>query len=88
MIDTTVLYILILVQLTLTLIQVHWSARKQKIMHQLSHSFQLVWMEFDLLLRLFEMMNFILSLSDPLNIQGREPYLYDFMKKNFVEGHA
>ena len=33
-----------------------------------------------LLLRL-GMMNLILILSHPWNIQGREPYLYDFLKK-------
>ena len=27
-------------------------------------------------------MNLILILSSPFNIQGREPYLYDFLKKN------
>ena len=37
MIDTVQLYIMILVLLTLTLIQSHRSARKQKPIHQLSH---------------------------------------------------
>ena len=38
MIDTSVLYILILVQLIVTLIQGHRCARKQKLLCQLSHT--------------------------------------------------
>ena len=67
--------------MNLTLIQGHRSVRKQKLL-QLSHkSFQLIWMEFCILLRLVRMMNFLLILSQPFSFQGREPYLHDFIKK-------
>ena len=42
---------------------------------------QSIWMEYGILLRLVGVMNLKLSLSHPLNIQGREPYLCDFVKK-------
>ena len=37
-------------------------------------------MEFGMLLIFVGMMNLILLLSRPFNIQGREPYIYDFVK--------
>ena len=47
----------------------------------ISQSFQSVWMEFGLLLRLVRVMNLILLLLCSCNIQGREPYLCDFITK-------
>ena len=38
-------------------------------------------MEFGILLRLVHVMNLILILCCPFNIQGRETYLYDLVKK-------
>ena len=38
-------------------------------------------MEFGLLLRLVGVMNLILILSCPFDIEGRELYLHDFVKK-------
>ena len=46
----------------------------------ISESFQLIWMVFGILLRLFSVMNIILFLFRPFNIQGRELYLGDFIK--------
>ena len=37
-------------------------------------------------LRLVDAMNLILILSPSLNIQWKEPYLYDFVKKKFSIG--
>ena len=44
-----------------------------------SQTFQSIWMEFCIRLRLVGVVNLILSLSRPFNFQGREPYLYDFV---------
>ena len=49
----------------------------------ISQSFQSSWMEFGILLRLVGVGNLILVLSCPVNIQGREPYIYDCVKNNF-----
>ena len=38
-------------------------------------------MEFNILLRPVDVMNLILILSGPFNIQEREPYLCDFAKQ-------
>ena len=46
MIDTIVLYILILVYLTLTFIQGHWSVRKQQLLSQLCHKV-FIWFEWN-----------------------------------------
>ena len=46
----------------------------------ISQSFQSVWMEFGVLLRLVGVMNLIL-VSCLFNIQGREPSMCDFVKK-------
>ena len=81
MIDSIVLYILTLILLTLTLILGHKSARKQKLVHQLSHSFQSIWMEFGVLLRLVGVLNLIPILSRPFDIGGREPCLFILLKK-------
>ena len=48
MIDTVVLYLLILVLLTLTVIRGHRSVRKQKLLHQLSHKV-VSWLEWNLI---------------------------------------
>ena len=70
--------------MTLTFIQGHWSARKQKLLCHLSHeSFKLIWMECGMLLRLVDVMNFMLILSCLFSIQGREHYIYYFIKKNY-----
>ena len=42
-------------------------------------------MEFGVLLRFVGVMNFILILSRPFIIQGREPYLSDFVTKDNKE---
>ena len=47
----------------------------------ISQSFSSIWLEFALLLRLVGVMNLILILFHPFNIQGRKPYLGDFVKK-------
>ena len=41
----------------------------------ISESFQSICMEYGILLRLVGVMSFILILSEPLNVQRREPYL-------------
>ena len=43
-------------------------------------------MEFDILSRLTGIMNFIRILFCPYSIEGREPYLCDFVEKNFNIG--
>ena len=43
----------------------------------------LIWMVFDTLLRPVGVLNLILILSHPFNIQGREPYLFRFWKKKW-----
>ena len=43
-------------------------------------------MEFGILLRFVELMNLKLILNSCFSIQGREPYLYDFIKINFYIG--
>ena len=40
-------------------------------------------MEPGMLLRLYGLMNFILFWSHSISSQGREPYLGDFVEKNF-----
>ena len=62
MVDTIVFYILIVVLLTLTLIQGHRRARKQKHLQQLSHKV------FSLLFRILRVMDLILTLPCPFNI--------------------
>ena len=49
----------------------------------ISQGFQPIYVEFCPLLRLNCVMNLILFLSYPLNIRGRDAYLYDFAKKKF-----
>ena len=73
LIDTIELYMLILVLLAVTFIQGHRCARKQEYLRQLSQSFQSIWIEFGVVLSL-GVMNLVLILSYPLNIQGREPW--------------
>ena len=84
MIEAVVLYILILVWLTMTLIQDHRSAKCKKAKPSVpitSWSFQSIWMEFGLQLRLVGVRNFMPILYCPFNIQGRKPYWYDFVTK-------
>ena len=79
MLDPIKLNIFILVLFILTLIQGHRSARKQKISVAIvSQSFQSIWKEFGILLRLDDMINLKLSLSLPFDIQRREPNLAGF----------
>ena len=47
----------------------------------ISHTFQSVCMEIDILLRLVGVMNLSFFLSRPFSFQGRNPYLCDFVKK-------
>ena len=47
----------------------------------ISQSFQLIWMELDLLLRTVGVVNLILMLSHLFCVQGKEPYFWDFVKK-------
>ena len=77
MIDTIILYIFMLVLLTLISIQGHRSVRMQNLQRQQSQS---IWMKFGILLRHVGVVSLRLILSFPFNIQGREPYLYDFVK--------
>ena len=44
-------------------------------------SFQSIWMEFGVPLRLVSVMNLLLILSSSCGIQGREPYLCDIVNK-------
>ena len=47
----------------------------------ISQSLQLIWMEYAILLRRLGTMNLILILFCPLiDIEGREPYVCDFVK--------
>ena len=46
-----------------------------------SQSFQLIWIEFSTLLRFVNLMNLKFISSRPFSIQGREPYLCDFVNK-------
>ena len=50
----------------------------------ISQSFQLVWMEFAVLLRHVRLMNIIFIVSHLISIQGRKPYLGDFIPKKRV----
>ena len=50
-----------------------------------SQSFLLIWMEISILLRLIAVMNFLLILTCPFNIQEREPYLHDFVTKKKLQ---
>ena len=47
----------------------------------ISQSFRSIWMEFGILLRLVGVMKLTLILCRPFSIQGRVPYLFDFVKK-------
>ena len=49
--------------------------KSETCMSVVSESFQSICMEYGILLRLVGVMSFILILSEPLNIQRREPYL-------------
>ena len=79
-IGAVVLHILILLLLTLTLIQAKTSAPI------FSRSFPLISMEFDIPLRLVDVVILILILFRPLCMQGREPYSCQFIKKIFNIG--
>ena len=54
----------------------------------ISQSFQVIGMKFGIYcqLRLVSVMNLILCLCRPFNIQGRKSYLYDFSTKKFNIG--
>ena len=78
-IDTIVLYILILVYWTLILIQGHKSVKKQTLLRQLSHN---VFNCFEWNFACSGVMNLIFILCCPFDVQGREPYLCDFVKKD------
>ena len=69
MIDNAELHILILVQMTLTLIQDHRNVRKHKLLCHFSPRFRSVWMEIDMLFRLVGLMKPMFILSCPINIQ-------------------
>ena len=62
MIDTVILYILILVWLTLTLIQGHRNGKANTSAPIISQSFQSIWMEFGTVLRFVDVVNVILNL--------------------------
>ena len=72
---------------SLSLIDLDLDSRSQECektktcMLSISQSFQSIWMEFLKLFRLVSVMNLLLILSRPLNIQGRKPHLSDFVKK-------
>ena len=74
--DTTELYILILVYLTLN----QW--RVETSVPCMSQSFELIWIEFGILLKLVGLLNliFILFLFHLINIQERNPHLASFIK--------
>ena len=94
MIDTNVLYILILALLTLTLVQGHMSVRKQKFMCQFSHKvfnrFQwnlvycCVHVSIEIDWKLIGVMNLTLLLCHPYSRE--KTLLYDFVKNNFNVG--
>ena len=84
-IDTIGLCSWMIVSLTLALIQGQRSKECEKAktsMAIISQIFQLILMEFSMLLRLVGIVNLIVILSRLYNIQGREPCLCDFDKKN------
>ena len=82
MIDTIEPYIFMLVYLTLTFIQGHKNARKQKFCNNYLTKFQSIWMEIGILFGFVSVMNLILILAHLSNNQEREPYLCDFVKKS------
>ena len=66
----------------LTLIQGHRSARKQKTsVAASSQSFQSIWVDFGIQLRLVDVMNLLHILCRPINIKETETYLRDLIKK-------
>ena len=68
----------------LGLFQGHRSFRKQQLLHELSRSFQLILMEFDLPLRLVDVMELIYNLFCLVHsiFKGENRTLYDFIEKN------
>ena len=86
--DITRFYILILVLMTLTLILGRRVARKQKnsVPNILESSQSQDLLEFGLLLRFVGLMKVIIIVSYLIGIQGKEPFLGDFVKKNVVVG--
>ena len=50
----------------------------------IAQSFLSIWMELSVLLKLVDVMNLIINLSYPLNVQEREPNLYDFVNKTLT----
>ena len=79
-VDTIKHYILKLVCVTLNFIQDHRNARTEKTLAPvIAQSFQLIWMKFGVLWRL-GVMNLIIVINIlSIRIQGREPYLCDFV---------
>ena len=68
----------------LEVIQRHRSESKNSL-PIISPTFQSIWIEFGILLRLVDVMNLIIMLSCPFSIQGRELYYISiwFRLKNF-----
>ena len=86
-VNTSALYILILVYLTLTLIQGHRCVRKEKKSALIiSQSFQSIWIESGLLSSLVSVANLMFILFRSFNILGREPDLRDLIKNNINIG--
>ena len=84
-IDTTEIYILIPVCVTSTLIQGHGDARKEnKAVPIISQSYEWIWLEFGMLLRLVCLINPMLIWSHLINIQRRESKLGDFVKNTLT----
>ena len=81
MVDTIVVYILILVKLTMTFSQGHRSPRKPKLLCQLSQSFLLIWWNMIYCGDILVWWILYSLLSCLFNIQGREPWLCDFVHK-------
>ena len=53
-------------------------------MPMILQSSQLIWMEFGILLKLVGLIDFMSVLSYVMDIRRRQPYLCDFIKKNFI----
>ena len=80
MIDNIECHILIPVCWTLIYIQGHMCKKTGTSAPIVSIFFPL-WMELGVLLRLVGLMNLTIILSGPISVQGREPFLCDFISK-------
>ena len=81
-IETTKVYILIPVLMTLTFIQCHMY-EKSNIFLLILQMFQTMWFQFSLLPQPLGLLKCMLNLFHMINFQGRLLYLHDFIKYTF-----